>query len=224
MVRCVVAVVLALRVAHADPAPAAPIAEVRCDIGPYLSPSLMVAVGSTTPAPRYVEANHNAGAVHSELAAGAVFRLCDADRRAATHVRVGAYFYITNVSAPGDSRPTGGIGLESEVDRPISDRHRLGGQLQLASAEAGAKLFTAGARLHYRDLLWAGVDAFRVTNPSEPRSRCTEYAVPGCKAPMTGLRVGFGVEGRFGTLVGAAGLVAVVVGAIVIAASLGGVH
>lgn len=219
MLRRVLAIVACARIAHADAAPGE-----RCDIGPYLSPALMIGLGSETPAPKYVPARNNIGAAHGELAAGVIVRRCDADRLAATHVRLGAVLYVTDIDWPGASHPTGGIGLEAQVDRPIAPHLRLGGQAQVASAEHGAAFLTIGARVHYDDWVWLGADVFHVSNPSSSLYSCTTYATLGCASRTTGVMVGFGFEGRIGNYAGAAGLVGLAIGAIAIAAALGGVH
>jgi hypothetical protein len=72
--------------------------------------------------------------------------------------------------------------------------------------------------------VWLGVDGFHVTGPSKSDVDCASYAVLGCHASATGVMAGFGIEGRIGNYAGAAGLLAVVVGAIAVAAALGATH
>jgi len=144
------------------------------------------------------------------LAAGPLFRFCDANRAAATHVHLGGTAYLAGSNGGNGSGGSGahGLGAELEIDRPVTPMLRLGGRLGVEYAGPGSRLVTLGARLRIGSTAWIGLDGFHVSKTYDWR-------------PLTGAMVGAGLEGHVGTysgltLLGAGlglGLLALVAGA-----------
>lgn len=175
----------------------------RCDPGWYLEPSVLVAVGLAHDAPDYVGLPTDVGLLH-RLSAGALLRKCDAGRRSATHVRLGAsaYFMSLQVAMQGRTgavHPTGGGGVEVEVDRPIAARLRAGGRVGFEYGAFG--MATIGARLRLVDTAWIGLDTF-ILFPPRREPDCADVAVYGCFARTTGVMVGAGFDGVAGKRLG----------------------
>jgi hypothetical protein len=198
--------------------------QVRCGLGFYLEPTVMVGLGSTGSAPAYFQIKSNVGMLFGSIALGPVARICDSDRLAATHVRLGGLLYLTQMHTAGTADGTGGVGLELAVDRPITPTLRLGGRASINTFSGdGKRLYTVGPRLHFDDLWFVGVDGY-LTTYSPYSVRCNVSTVPGCTEKTTGVMIGGGIEGVSGRVLGGVGLIVLVVGGIVLAAGLGAVH
>ena len=161
--RSVIALVLVARTAAAEPPTA------RCEASAYLEPSVLFGIDRTT--------------VLDRIALGALIRDCTASHEASTSVRLGVTAYLSDIGGAG-------VGVELEVDRPISSDWRAGLRVGAESANNGGGLFTFGARFHVSDVASLQVDAYHVTGYGR----------------ATGAMVGIGFEGRAGAGIAAAEL------------------
>jgi hypothetical protein len=159
----------------AERPPEASAAHDRCDSGGYLEPALLL--GRT--------ASGGLG-VLNRVAAGILFRDCDAQWTATTHARVGATIYISDFEKAG-------VGLEAEVDRPLSHTWRLGLRVSAESVADDRHLYSFGARAHASDALFFELDGAHATHRAGEAS--------------TTVMGGVGFEGKGGSYVGATELV-----------------
>src|SRR2546421_338903 len=90
----------------------------------------------------------------------------------------------------------GGLGVEAELDHPISRSLRLGGRVGYESSN-GHALFTFGGRVHYEDTLYFGLDGYYSNN----------NFVDGPMGPIPadgyGVMIGGGIEGKAGAAIAA---------------------
>ena len=145
-----------------------------CHSGLYLEPSLFIGGPDTQ--------------LLHRIAVGAIFRNCTSDGFDRTNARLGATLMI----AGHDFIEGGGaFGIESAIDHPIADKIRLGGRVGYES-QNGHALFTFGARVHYDDILFGGIDGYVSTNNFVDGNPATGY----------GVMIGGGVEGKAGAVIG----------------------
>ncbi|HTR49534.1 MAG TPA: hypothetical protein VMJ10_02440 [Kofleriaceae bacterium] len=178
----------------AEPATARPIAHDRCNVGPYLEPSLLVGGVST-------------GEVLDRIALGVVVRNCDDAGRARLHVRLGVTAYV--------SEHSDGAGFEAEVSRRIADDLWLGlrlGRETVSEAVVGSgDMLSFGPRLHMKDAVYVELDALAVTGDNLSGSKYFEVGVLG----------GIGFEGTPGAVIGGveAGVAVILIGMVAVALS-----
>jgi hypothetical protein len=84
-------------------------------------------------------------------------------------------------------------------------------------------MVTVGGRLHYRDLVYVGLDTYALP-PRQHAPRCTDYDIQHCGASTVGLMAGLGFEGTGGKALVAVAAVVGIAATIVLAAELGSVH
>lgn len=192
----------------------------RCGFGGYVEPSALIGTSTRISAPG--ERTTSLSALF-EVGGGLSFRDCSADRRAATRLQLGLHL-AAGLSGTTSYNGAGGLGFEAAADHTILPGWRLGGVASIAFGNE-TRMYTLGARLHYRDWAWVGLELVRVQAEYvyDPCSHPTT-TVDGCQASVTGLYAGVGAEHRYvGYGAGAAVVVGGVIAAI-IAAGLGAVH
>lgn len=178
-----------------------------CGTASYVEPSLMIALGDHSAT--LSERPSNAGRLMHRLALGAIARLCDHEGGTSTHVRVGATAYLTNLDWGGRSMDYVGAGGEVEVNHPVASTLRIGGRIGVETAGASGStgsLWTLGGRLHVREAIWLGLDVWHRRPGAGEMPRCTDMVGSGCAAPMSGVMVGLGIEGRRGAITSGVGL------------------
>jgi len=192
----------------------------HCGPGGYLEPSAMLGTSTriTAPAERTTSPS-----LLLEAGGGLSVRICSADRSVATRVQLGlhlSYSLAGTTSYQGASA----VGFEAAADHTIAPEWRLGGVTSIAFGDEYT-MYTVGARLHYRDWGWVGLELLRVQTDYvyDPCSNPTT-TVQGCQSSVTGLYIGIGGEHRY---IGYGTGALVVVGGIavaILAAGLGAVH
>ena len=212
------AVVIALlalgTVAHADE----PLE--RCGFGGYVEPSALVGTSTRIIAPG--ERKTSLSALF-EVGGGLSFRDCSADRREATRLQLGMHLSL-GLDGTTSYNGAGGVGFEVAADHTIAPGWRLGGVTSIAFGNE-YRLYTLGARLHYRDWAWVGLELLRVQTGYvyDPCSQPTTTG-DGCQASVTGLYAGIGAEHRYVAYGSGVALVIGGIAAAIIAAGLGAVH
>lgn len=200
-----IAVAVLARAASAQPS-AAPQAtgSPQCSTSWYLEPSVLLAIGSYSPASASVERPSNAGAVTNRIAGGVELRFCDAADVPTTRAHLGATVYATSLGWIDHDDVKAGVGVELEVTRPVATRVWFGGRLGLETAEASMGLFTLGGRVHIDQRFWIGVDVFhRQPASGTTWPSCADSAVERCSTTTTGVMAGLGVEGKAGVITAA---------------------
>ena len=192
----------------------------RCGFGGYLEPSALVGTSTRISAPG--ERTTSLSALF-EVGGGFSFRDCSADRREATRLQLGLHV-SAGLSGTTSYNGAGGVGFEAAADHTIVPGWRLGGVTSVAFGNE-TRMYTLGARLHFRDWAWVGLELVRVQTEYvyDPCAHPTT-TVEGCQSSVTGLYAGIGAEHRY---VAYGTGVAVVVGGVIagiIAAGLGAVH
>ncbi len=213
----------ALSPASADPDVAAPPVE-RDHWSPalYVEPALEITSGtlSSVPPPVGPYLPHNGGSIVTQIGAGVLLR----DRvEGATWWRLhgGLVASFTALRPPGSSSSgVTAIGVEAEADLPVASRLRVGLHASAGRADHGVDLLTLGARVHLRELAWAGVDVFHLTRSNVGPS-CSDEIVPDCTAAATGVMAGVGFEGKVGAIVGIGG---VTLSIVIVAIALASFH
>ena len=192
----------------------------RCGLGGYVEPSAMFGASTRITAPGE---RTTSPTVLLELGGGVSDRICSADRRVATRVQLGLHLSVSPAGTT-TTEGAGAFGFEAAADHTIVPGWRLGGVTSLAFGNEYT-MYTVGARLHYRDWGWVGLELLRVQTGYvyDPCSHPTT-TVDGCQSSGTGLFVGVGGEHRYiaygtGALVVVGGIAAAI-----LAAGLGAVH
>ncbi|MGE5183930.1 MAG: hypothetical protein ACM31C_17790 [Acidobacteriota bacterium] len=173
----------------------------------YVEPSLSITSGtlSSVPAPVGPYLPHNGGSIVTQIGAGLLLR----DHVAGDtwwRLHGGLVASFTGLRPPGVS-PTGvtAVGVEAEADLPVARRLRVGLHASAGRGDHGVDLLTLGARVHLREIAWAGVDVFHLTRANNGPS-CSDEIVPDCTAAATGVMAGVGFEGKVGAIVGIGGV------------------
>jgi hypothetical protein len=192
----------------------------RCGFGGYAEPSALVGTSTRLSAPGVRTTSFSA---LFEVGGGLSYRDCSADRRAATRLQLGLHLSV-GLNGTTSYNGAGGFGFEAVADHTIVPGWRLGGVTSIAFGNE-YRLYTLGARLHYRDWAWVGLELLRVQTEYvyDPCSHPTT-TVDGCQASVTGLYVGIGAEHRYVAYGTGVALVIGGVAAAIIAAGLGAVH
>ena len=152
----------------------------QCGFGLYFEPSFLAGL-----------VGFPSATLLNRFALGARVRNCSAEGVPASHLRLGVtgHLALSNITNSGIFLD-GGAGAEAEFNRPISQTLRLGvraGAEQKWPKEGERYMMLAlGARLHWDDTLWLGVDSLYLTSPSS----------------SFGLTAGVGLEGSTGARLG----------------------
>jgi len=187
----------------------------------YSEPSLFVALGSYSPTPSYLMVPSNKGSLLDRVAFGRSYRQCAASGAPTLDVRIGltaAVFTLGWSGGPHEDRRTSyGVGLEGELDRPLTVTTSIGGRIGAELSE-NTNLLTLGARLRFKDTAWLGVDIFRLPQPNVT-PKCSDVVVPDCATTTTGVMLGFGLSGRAGKYTALGELGTVILGGVLIIAA-----
>jgi hypothetical protein len=192
----------------------------RCGPGGYVEPSALIGASTRLVAPT---ARSTSPSFLLEVGAGFSDRVCSADRRVATRIQLGLHLSFSP-SGTTSYEGAGGIGFEAAADHTILPGWRLGAVTSLAFGNE-YKLITVGARLHYRDWAWVGVELLRVQT-AYVYDPCSNPTTPGagCQSSATGFYVGVGAEHRYVAYGSGVALVVGGIAAAIIAAGVGAVH
>jgi hypothetical protein len=192
----------------------------RCGYGGYVEPSALVGASTRLSAPGVHTTSLSA---LFEVGGGLSYRDCSADRRAATRLQLGLHLSV-GLDGTTSYNGAGGFGFEAAADHTVAPGWRLGGVTSIAFGNE-YRLYTLGARLHYRDWAWIGLELLRVQTGYvyDPCSHPTT-TVDGCQASVTGLYAGIGAEHRYVAYGTGAALLIGGIAAAIVAAGLGAVH